>query len=831
MVGVDSLNITGQTLNNQTGQISATGDIDIQEGRINNSAGLISTQANLTMGSGSTATHLTNSAGQILAGQSADIHATDVLNDAGLIRAKDLTVNAGSITNTHSGTTGGMVGDSQLTLNTQGALNNTAGYIAGDTAQIDSATLDNTTGTITGLNQLSIETGKLTNAQGNIASNAQATVTSTELANTQGHIGASTLTVNTGTLDNTQGEVIGSTTANLTATDIHNTGGWLQGKALTINTNTLDNGLAGIVLGNQTLDITANSSINNAGTIQAGDDTQKGTAHLSTDTLGNTGSIHADTLTLDGTDLNNNAGQLTATENLTVNAGTLSNQAGLVSANGTVQLNVGALDNSQTLNPNNSALGIQADTVNIVGQSIHNDTGSIVGNTVTTQGDSLNNSHGLVSGNTVKVTAPSLTNTAGTLTADDLTLTTHNATNQGTIQGNNSTTLKLSGDFSNQGVLSSAGSLVIHTDGNITNTTGSTLSANNTLDLAGQNITNQTDATMSASHTLLNATDTITNDGTIDGNLTELRAGNQIINNHKIYGGDFEGNGGIVIGTGNLINNTNAVIASRSDMAIGAVTITNEVGGLIQSQGDMTIGRTLGSAADGYAVTGMADRLDNKSATIEVGGNVTKWDVAQTNNINTQFQTSVNVQEIITDTNYVLIDGRQVLSEQSSFATYFGSANVRGIFYSSKQVSVNSDFDQSDLELDDSYYRVSNPFSIFSPLSTVSIISEDYPIEKYNPAILSKPNEQIKNFLLDKRKDELTDTLRIPRIVGLDVIPANYVNPSSSKNPFDGDGFFQAKTYDSSAEIKVWMWEQYGWRLYANYRVYGTPYFQFICKN
>ena len=664
MVGVDSLNITGQTLNNQTGQISATGDIDIQEGRVDNSAGLISTQANLTMGSGSTATQLTNSAGQILAGQSADIHATDVLNDAGLIRAKDLTVNAGSITNTHSGTTGGMVGDSQLSLNTQGALNNTAGYIAGDTAQIHSATLDNTTGTITGLNQLSIETGKLTNAQGNIASNAQAVVTSTELANTQGHIGASTLTVNTGTLDNTQGEVIGSTTANLTATDIHNTAGWLQGKALTINTNTLDNGLAGIVLGNQTLDITANSSINNAGTIQSGDEAQKGTAHLSTATLGNTGSIHADSLTLDGTDLNNNAGKLTATENLTVNAGTLSNQAGLVSANGTVQLNVGALDNSQThsqtLNPNNTALGIQADTVNIVGQSIHNDTGRIVGNTVTTQGDSLNNSHGLVSGNTVKVTAPSLTNTAGTLTADDLTLTTHNTTNQGTIQGNNSTTLKLSGDFSNQGVLSSAGSLVIHTDGNITNTTGSTLSANNTLDLAGQNITNQTNATMSASHTLLNATDTITNDGTIDGNLTELRAGNQIINNHKIYGGDFEGNGGIVIGTGNLINNANAVIASRADMAIGAVSITNEVGGLIQSQGDMTIGRTLGSAADGYVITGMADRLDNKSATIEVGGNITKWDVAQTNNINTQFATQTGGDVASKPYSYYVVDGQQL---------------------------------------------------------------------------------------------------------------------------------------------------------------------------
>ena len=709
MVGVDSLSLTGQTLNNQTGQISATGDIDVQEGRVDNSAGLISTQANLTMGSGGALTHLTNSAGQILAGQSTDIHATDVLNDAGLIRAKDLTVHADSITNTHSGTTGGMVGDSQLTLNTQGALNNTAGYIAGDTTQIDSATLDNSTGTITGLNQLSIETGKLTNAQGNIASNVQATVISSELANTQGHIGASALTVNTGTLNNSQGEVIGSTTANLTATDINNTGGWLQSKALTINTNTLDNGLAGIVLGNQTLDITANSSIDNAGTIQAGDEAQKGTAHLSTATLGNTGSIHADTLTLDGTDLNNNAGQLTATENLTVNADTLSNQAGLVSANGTVQLNVGALDNSQTLNPNNTALGIQADTVNIVGQSIHNDTGSIVGNTVTTQGDSLNNSHGLVSGNTVKVTAPSLTNTAGTLTADDLTLTTHNYTNQGTIQGNNSTTLNLSGDFSNQGVLSSAGSLVIHTDGNITNTTGSTLSANNTLDLAGQNITNQTDATMSASHTLLNATDTITNDGTIDGNLTELRAGNQIINNHKIYGGDFEGNGGIVIGTGNLINNANAVIASRADMAIGAVSITNEVGGLIQSQGDMTIGRTLGSAADGYAVTGMADRLDNKSATIEVGGSA-QWDIANIQNSNTQFAWST-------------VDSAPIHQ-----VTY----KINGIDYDRSQIR---------LYVNKQFYDASTPQATMGDEEDFQLVmpSATYPFETFGPFVGSNP--------------------------------------------------------------------------------------------
>ena len=140
---------------------------------------------------------------------------------------------------------------------------------------------------------------------------------------------------------------------------------------------------------------------------------------------------------------------------------------------------------------------------------------------------------------------------------------------------------------------------------------------------------------------------------------TELRAGNQIINNHKIYGGDFEGNGGVLIGTNNLINNENAVIASRSQMNIGAHSITNHLNGLIQTQGDLNIGRDLGTQAQNYAVTGMADSLTNNSATIEVGGNAL-WGVAETANKNTQFTVQAAGQVVTKPVSYYIVNGQQL---------------------------------------------------------------------------------------------------------------------------------------------------------------------------
>ena len=666
IAGVDALSISTSGLNNNAGKVQSSGalNVDAHSGALTNQQGLISSAAHADIKTGS----LDNTHGQVLAAQTATVQANLVHNDQGLIRANDLTVTAPTIHNTHSGDTGGIVGDTRLSVTANTQLDNQAGYLAGGTTQVHTADLSNQQGQVIGTTDLAVDATQLNNSTGTIAGNAHVSVSGQTLNNQSGIVSAQKdLTVSVGQINNAQGTLLAKANQTITADRLINTAGWVQAQQLTIGATTLINDnqtlnnalVKGTLLGNESLTVKDNSLLNNSGWIQAGDETHNGIATITSTTLNNSGTVQSGTLNLNSTTLNNQAGQLIANQDLGIQATSLNNQQGLVYAVGKATLNASSIDNSNT--KNSEQTGIQANSVLVQGNNTFNNTsGQVIGNTVDLTSQDLNNTSGRVSGNDVTVHAAHLSNANGELLANNqLTLTTQNYTHQGTIQGNNGTTLNLSGDFTNQGALSSSGSLGIHTDGNITNTSGSTMSSSNTLSLSGQNITNQTNATIKAAHTQLSANDTILNDGTIDGNLTELRAGNQIINNHKIYGGDFEGNGGVLIGTNNLINNENAVIASRSQMNIGAHSITNHLNGLIQTQGDLNIGRDLGTQAQNYAVTGMADSLTNNSATIEVGGNAL-WGVAETANKNTQFTVQAAGQVVTKPVSYYIVNGQQL---------------------------------------------------------------------------------------------------------------------------------------------------------------------------
>jgi filamentous hemagglutinin len=95
----------------------------------------------------------------------------------------------------------------------------------------------------------------------------------------------------------------------------------------------------------------------------------------------------------------------------------------------------------------------------------------------------------------------------------------------------------------------------------------------NELKAISSTIHNLSTGRINAGHVSLYTTDTLTNDGLIDGGTTELRSEQNIINNNKIYGGDFTGSGGILISSPQLTNNANAVISSRSQMRIGAQNV------------------------------------------------------------------------------------------------------------------------------------------------------------------------------------------------------------------------------------------------------------------
>ncbi|MBS1174698.1 MAG: filamentous hemagglutinin family N-terminal domain protein [Burkholderiaceae bacterium] len=711
--GVQNMDITAQNLNN-TGTVGITADtntptIDPSTGQaqVSNSSAPQTSTGETTSSAGQITTnpvvlnnghiHVAqdlNNPGQLLTGGALTVHVADTLSNTGAVRtANTLNLQAQQINNQTAATIASQTGAS---LNAT-ALNN-QGKLQAQTLAVTANTIDNRQGSITGEQSLTL--------------NAAQTID-----NTQGQIESGALTLNTNELNNTRGAIIAQGTSNLSATQINNTQGLVFAKgAQSIQAQQLTN-TAGLIQG-QTLNIQAAQIDNSAAIVNQA--TVSGTL-IGLDGLSisgnvqlnnNGGIVQSNQVTIDSQTIQNQAGQLIANQGLTVHADSLNNQKGLVYANQTVGLTVGAIDNQNTAESSQTgtSTGIQAQTVTVQGNSTLNNTaGQIIGNTIQVGTQSLNNSSGFVVGNTVNLNATQLNNQNGTVLADQLNLTSSNYTHQGMITANDAATLNLTGDFTNQGSLQALGDLSLHTDGNITNTTGSTLSASNTLALAGQNITNQSAANIHATHTQLTAQDSIVNDGTIDGGLTELRAGNQIINNYKIYGGDFNGNGGILIGTGNLINNTNAVIASRADMNIGAVNITNDINGLIQSQGDMSIGRTLGSAAEGYAVSGMSDRLDNQSARIEVGGNA-KWDIANLQNSNMQFA-------------WGTVDGTP----------------IHQVIY--KLGGQELDSSQVRLYFNGQYYDANTPVSTMGSEDYFRLVtpSETYPFEIYGPFIGGVP--------------------------------------------------------------------------------------------
>ncbi|WP_211336918.1 hemagglutinin repeat-containing protein [Hydromonas duriensis] len=642
-----------------------------------------------------------------------NIQATDVFNDAGLLQAQTLSLSTANLSNVNSNTnTTGIVASKTLNINATHSINNQSGVIAGNASVVQAGSINNSKGSIQAAQNLTVNANSVNNNLGNISSAGTLKVQSTTLNNNTGNI-ASTgdLTVTADTLVNSSGNLIADGRNTINASTLTNDAeGLVQGKDLNITADTLTNtesGATGGLIATNALTINATTHLNNA-----------------------TGFIGSKDLTLNANAIDNQSGQINVSGNASVAASSLNNQAGLVYAAQSATLNINSIDNSNTAQDlsvkQTKATGIQANTLSITGDALNNAKGQIVGGNISTALSSLDNQSGQVLGNNLNLSATRLSNNNGQLLANDtLKLATDNYTHQGTVQGNQLTELNLTGDFTNQGTLSSGGSLTIHTTGNVTNQTGATLSAADTLDVSGQNIHNETNATIVANHTQLTAVDTLTNDGTIDGGLTELRAGKQIINNSKIYGGDFNGNGGILIGTDTLTNNANAVIASRAGMNIGARQITNNVGGLIQSQGDLSVGRTLGTAAEGYATTGTADRIDNNSATIEVGGNVTQWNVAETHNNNTQFKTEAGT-PVSTNGSYYYINGQE-----------FGLNEARLVYSMRDTPGVHEVVPSSDDPLQvlivrdgESFNYVVTPSSTY-PTSNFGVLGE--PLYKANP--------------------------------------------------------------------------------------------------
>ncbi|MDK1383371.1 hemagglutinin repeat-containing protein, partial [Ralstonia nicotianae] len=416
----------------------------------------------------------------------------------------------------------------------------------------------------------------------------------------------------------------------VSATDLVNRG-TVGGQAVKLNTTgNLDNA-GGLVVGSQTLDVTAGAlTSNRGGTFFGGDLAGKSptTGNLTFTVNGGAGSF------------NNAGGQLLAGNNLTLNT---PNQAfdpsaataGTLNANNTLTLSIQSINNTGTWNVQGSSVAINA------AQGIFN-SGTIqkAGNLSLSTGGTLANSGQIVGGANVALSAGTLTNT-GTIHADGNLALAGNVRNAGTAEalGNIAVT---GSNYDNQGGKTQANGDIRFDIGGTLNNVGSVIGANGNVHIAAQSVVNDRTAPVDAGSSVSKAVNDALLNSTIIGSYSPWVASSGCDSCSSAYVPGTPTNATI----GDLVRNADgtttlvkAGVAVSSDSGpgfesrwfIGSSAQTISQNGPGQNVPLPTVDRTIVRQADGTAgqiVAGgaldvTAASVSNKGGLIRAGKDVT----------------------------------------------------------------------------------------------------------------------------------------------------------------------------------------------------------------
>ncbi len=282
---------------------------------------------------------------------------------------------------------------------------------------------------VNSLGNMAAQAGDFTlDNRGNVALNGHTSSTATLTVNSQGDI------TNSGTLE---GNSIASTS------NVFNNTGEVQANALTLIANTLNNqGATAKITAVTTANLVVTGDINNDATISGG------TIAASSQVFNNTGSVLADSFTLNATTLNNQGAQAKIASNTEANLTTTGD------INNTGSITGGKLTTGS--NGFNNSGEVSADILEISASNINNQTAlaKMTGNT---------SANLIASGNIDNagtITSTSLTsssnafNNTGSVLGDVIAITSASLDNQTTaakISANKSVDLTVSGDINNVG--------------------------------------------------------------------------------------------------------------------------------------------------------------------------------------------------------------------------------------------------------------------------------------------------------------------------------------------------------------------------------------------
>lgn len=663
--GAVDVRLTGALLNNAEGALVSQGRLDVSAASLDNrDKGVLSSVA----GQGLTISGLLNNdnGGLIDSGATLDMQATTLANISGTINAQQALSFTGTDLTNNGGT---LVSNGRLTLDLLGNLNNGGGKLASVgplLLQRANQVYNDADGQIASQGLLTLLAGGLNNSErGTIAGKERVAITTTGVLQNQadGLIYSQTADVqlNAAGLNNVKGMVQGQNGLNLAISgDIDNQGGKLLAqtgdtrlKASTLDnrggtlaslkglldakvTGVLRNGYdqtnqGGIAQG-QGLNLTAASFDNEGGRIAA----LAGDTVVNADYFANAnGAVFAKgLLRVSGQNLDNSAGQMAGGAIDLGVSGALANRSGVIESDTTLSVAADSVDNQ---GGKLRALGRESKTLFQIGNLFDNRNGVVeTANTdLTLAANNFQNSGGRllhVGEGNFDISLPNVTGAGGSIvTRGGLTLNADTWTNSSVIQAgrlnvnvNNFTQTQTGqllastrlegkgGNWTNNGVIASDGSLALQLTGNYQG--DGRVSSVGALDVSAAQMTLNEPASMAG------------------GGLTNVTVAGQLTNR-----GRLTSNSGMTINAEGVSNL--GTVASAQNLLINAQTLTNEriranEGSLLLSGGDMKlqVGTLTNTYSDIYSLGGVevggyngverAARVDNLSGRIESTGDM-----------------------------------------------------------------------------------------------------------------------------------------------------------------------------------------------------------------
>lgn len=636
--------IVKNLLNNSNGKIQTNHNLEIQADALKNNAGSIVTAgaAGLNL---NTTSRLDNQSGNIRSSGDLNVNAQDILNDQGqILAAKNAQLNS---QNTLSNQAGLIAAQQQLMIQSA-ALNNQAGQIgsvdAGVNIQTTQQALNNQSGKIQANQAINLDVQGLDNSlQGLISSTKgdqskiQIDTHQQSLNNQNGQINSgNTLQISTNSLNNQQGLITAQGDLGINAVQlIDNRQTYLNATLpelaqgiqslgqVVLQTSELNNEQGQVIAGNGLTIQAPKVNNSNAGLLASGQD-------LLIDSVGQAGTI------------NNQKGKISANQNISLNTGLMSgsqldnSQQGFISAAKQVKIVSQDIDNSN----NDQNQGIQAGQIEIAASTLNNSAGRISAEQQLNLNilDNLNNTKGLISSLdqlTIQGQQDNnrliVNNQQGTIIAGEegsstagLNILAKGLTGDGKVLSQGQLNLQLNDDYVQdaQGQLQAQGNLNLSSKGKVTN--HGAIKSNGQLSISANTIENAVDGSLESQQTQLEAVGVLNNYGLINGSNTYVKAGQ--LNNiaGRIYGDH------IAIQANTLnnqsLNGLAPVIASRGNLDLGVQVLNNlennlnhQSGSQIIAMGDLRIGGSLDSQ---WHAQGTAQQVNNRSSVINANGNI-----------------------------------------------------------------------------------------------------------------------------------------------------------------------------------------------------------------